>query len=124
MLQKWEIVRVWRADLRQPHDKFCICLDWVSRSFLYINSEPPQFRKAQESAVMVTNFEVQCLNKPESYIDTTAIIDDLPEVELQEAVADQDRRHGSIAPFVRERIREAAASNGALTDDERAAILD
>lgn len=122
MLAKWDIVKVWRPDLSQPHNKFCICVDWERRWFLYFNSDPPLFRKARELAVSVENFEVGCLVKT-SYIDTTSIVDDLPEKELLEAVNDQTRRAGSVPPFVRERIKEAVESHGVLTDEQRAAIL-
>jgi len=123
MLAKWEMVRVRRPDLRQPHDKYCICIDWQRRWFFYINSEPPAFRKAREVAVMVANFEVHGLTKVESFIDTTQIVDDLPEQQLEEAVADDSRRYGFLAPFVRQRICDALMTHGALTAEQRLAIL-
>lgn len=122
MLPKWEIVRVFRPDLAQPHDKFCICIDWDRRWFLYFNSNPPQFRKARDLAVSVSSFEVVCLRR-ESFVDTTFVVDDLPETELQAAIVDQDRRHGAVINVVRERIRLAVASHGALTEAQREAIL-
>ena len=121
-MQRWEIVRVWRADLAQPHDKFCICIDWEKRWFLYSNSEPPHFRKAREIAVSVESFEVNCLTK-RSFIDTTFVVDDLPEVELAKALADQARCHGSIPPFIRDRVQAAVRAHKVLTDEQRAAIL-
>lgn len=123
VLQRWEIVRVWRPDLHQPHDKFCICVDWDQRWFLYINSQPPQFRKAREAAVAVSNFEVACLTKPESFIDTVAIIEDVPEDQLDAAINDPQRRHGLLIKAVVERLRAAVAAHGALTPSQRAAIL-
>lgn len=121
-MQRWEIVRVFRADLAQPHDKYCICIDWAKRWFLYFNSEPPAFRKAREVVVTVENHEVLCLSHT-SYVDTTSIIDDVPEEALQLAIATPARMHGSIAPFVVTRIKQHVQWHAALTEDQRAAIL-
>jgi hypothetical protein len=123
MLQKWEMVKVWRPDLRQPHDKYCVCISWERQWFLYFNSQPPQFRKARQHAISVSNFEVQGLLNDTSYMDTTYIVDDLPADYLAAAIADEGRRFGALAPFVRRRICEAVRGHGVLTPEQRNVIL-
>jgi hypothetical protein len=112
-LNKWDVVRVFRQDLLPPHDKFCICICPVQMLFVYINSSPPAFRKKREHAIEVSSFEILCLTKT-SYIDTTSIVDDLPQEHLAAAISDPQRRHGSISPSIRQRMIAAVEAHGAL----------
>jgi hypothetical protein len=122
MLARWDIVRVFRPDLSQAHDKFCICIEWEKRWFLYFNSDLPRFRKAREVAVSVENYEVNCLRRT-SYIDTTSIVDDLPEDHLMNAINDPNRRHGALPPSIIRRLQDAVRSHGVLDQEKMDCIL-
>src|ERR1700730_13120446 len=113
-LQKWDIVRVFRPDLRQPHDKFCICICPKREWFLYINSDPPKFAKKRRAAVTVASWEVLCLSKT-SHIDTASMIDDLPKDQLAIALSDPGRQHGPLTPSVRDKVKMAVNSHGVFT---------
>ena len=123
-LNKWDVIRVYRSDLRQPHDKFCICICPLRFWFFYVNSEPPSFRKKRQFAIDVANHELTCLTKPVSYIDTTTIIDDLPEAALAAALLPINGHHyGPIAPFLRKKIIETAQRHGVLSPVQLDAVL-
>lgn len=113
MLSRWDVLRVYRSDLSIPHDKYCICVCPIDKLFLYINSEPPLFRKKREVVVQVARFELTFLRK-DSFIDSSTIVDDLPPDSLAEAIADINRSCGSLPPFLVQRIKAAVASHGAL----------
>jgi hypothetical protein len=120
-MQKWEVYRVYCDFLQRPHDKFCICICPVRRWFLFVNSDPPAFRRAREVAVSLEAFEAIFLRK-QSFIDTTKLQAFEPG-QLAEALADPDRNHGPISPMLRERIRGAVMLHEALTDEQKAQIL-
>jgi len=123
-LQKWDIIKVYRGDLNQPHDKYCICICPVRFWFFYVNSEPPAFRKKRQFAIEVANHELICLTKPVSFIDTTAVIDDLPEPGLNAALMSNNGRHfGPIPPFLRDKITAAAQAHGVLSPEHLEAVL-
>lgn len=122
-LTRWEVALVYQPNLRFPHDKFCICIDWDRRWFFYINSEPPRRRKRREYAVEVERFEVFGLKKT-SYIDTTMIIEDIPEKELMQAVNDIGRRKGPLIPIVISRIQHAVARHELFSQEQRAILLE
>lgn len=122
-LDRWEVILVYRPDLINPHDKFCICADWDRRWFLYINSKPPKFGILSPSDVEVYNYEVFGLWKETSYINTAAIIDDVPEKELMQALADPARRKGPLNPNVVLRVQQSVESHKMLTIEQRDALL-
>lgn len=122
MLDRWDVVKVFRPDLPKPHHKYCICLNWEERWFLYINSEPPQFRKARNFAVSVERHEVHGLIKT-SHIDTTAIIDDLPPDELTKALEVPSCRWGPLAPFIVNRITSAITGHNVFTAEQMGKFL-
>jgi hypothetical protein len=121
-LRKWDIIRVFRPDLTQPHDKFCICICPNREWFLYINSQPPKFRKRRQAAVTVASWEVMCLVKT-SYIDTASMIDDLPKDHLALALSDHNRQHGPLAPSIRDKIRMAVNAHGVFTQEQTVAVV-
>lgn len=95
MLQRWEVIRVHRPHLLPPHDKFCVVIDEAQGWFLYINSNPPAFRKARALAVEIENFEGAFLHH-NSFVDTTSHETLTPE-EIAAACAEPDRLHGFLA---------------------------
>jgi len=115
-LKKWDLLRVYRNDLRQPHDKYCICVCPTKKLFFYINSCPPKFHKKREFALEVENFEITCITKT-SYIDTTTLIDDLPEAALNEALSDPKRQHGSVSPTLQQKIIATVRAHNALSPE-------
>lgn len=123
MANKWDIIRVFRPDLLRPHDKYCICICPRRKWFFYINSEPPRFAKAAEYAITVQNYQITCITHV-SYIDTTSMVDDLPEAQLSEALADVNRQHGSLSPTLRKAIISAAVAHGVLEPEKLAAVLE
>lgn len=80
------------------------------------------FKKAREVALEVDNFQISCITKT-SYIDTTQVVDDLPEVELAAAKNDPNRHHGSISPTLRKTIIATVLAHGALTPDMQEAVV-
>lgn len=123
-LEKWEIIRVYDSvNPNVAHDKFCICVCPVRRWFLFINSEPPQFRKKKEYAIEVANHEVVCLVKPVSYIDTTTIIRNLDDVEVDKSIADSSKKHGILMPTIQQKIRDYVTSHGVFNEEEILIIL-
>lgn len=109
-MQKWEVIRVHCSFLANPHDKFCICICPDNNLFIFINSEPPQFRKARALAVSIENYEATFLSHT-SYIDTTKLQSSIPPELVQEALAETDRNHGLLAPSIRQRIIETVESH-------------
>lgn len=120
-MQKWDVIRIYCDFLPNPHDKFCICICPATNRFYFINSDPPQFRKTRDLAVSITNFEAYFLNHT-SYVDTTNLLT-IRTALVNGALSDEERHHGSIAPFLRERIREAAQSHNVLTADDLAIVI-
>jgi hypothetical protein len=117
-MQQWDVVRIHCADLVPPHDKFCICICPENRLFMFINSEPPKFRKARDLAVEIANFEVHFLNHT-SYIDTTRLMQFDPAV-VDAAWADQGRQMGRIAPAIRARICAGVLAHEVMPESQRA----
>jgi len=85
---------------------------------MFINSEPPAFRKAKVLAVEISNFEAHFLQHT-SYVDTTKLLDLAPEI-VAEALTDADRLTGSLAPAIRQRIIDGALAHDVLSDADRA----
>jgi len=123
VVNKWDIIKVFRPDLPGPHDKLCICICPLRNWYFYINSEPPRFRRAREVAITVENYQIGCITHT-SYIDTTIIIDDLPQRQLEEALADEGRHYGSVSPTLRKAIIETVRSHGVLPLEMQNAVCE
>lgn len=121
-MQKWDVLRIYCDFIPNPHDKFCICICPATNRFYFVNSEPPQFRKARELAVSITNFEAHFLSHT-SFVDTTNLLT-IRSTLVSGALLDEERHHGSIAPSLRQRIRDAAQSHNVLTSDDLALVVD
>lgn len=87
---------------------------------MFINSDPPVFRKARAVAVEVASFEY-ALPKT-SYIDTTKL-EHFPDNRAHLAFADIAAHRASISPSLRLRICAAARSHNTLTADELACFI-
>lgn len=120
-LSKWDIVHVWCADLRPPHNKYCICICPHRHWYLFINSGPPFSRRAKAVVVVVENFELHCIQHT-SYVDTT-FVQQLPGEAVAIAIANADNRRGSLPPFLRQRIVDAVGLHNVLSQDEIDAII-
>ena len=120
-MEKWDVVRVFCDFIPSPHDKFCICICPLRRWFMFINSEPPAFRKARALAVEVSAFEATFLNHT-SYIDTTKLME-LPDDALALAIADAERHHGKTIKTVRDRIIVAVEAHEVMPEDQRQAVI-
>lgn len=90
---------------------------------MFINSEPPQFRKARKLAVEIQNFEAAFLTHT-SYVDTTKLQYDIPQRLIDAALREEGRKHGQLAPFVRDRIVEGVAVHEAMQENHRAKVLE
>jgi hypothetical protein len=118
------VLRVFCSQLRTPHTKFCIIIHYDECRFLFINSEPPEFRKARALAVEVGAQEALFLRKI-SYIDTTKIENLRPiEHEIHKAAKTKEHCLGMILPAVRHRIQAMVESHKNLTEQERSWILE
>jgi hypothetical protein len=94
---------------RFEREKFLVCVKPPSLFFL-INSKPPRHRRA---GVEIDPADLPFLNHV-SYVDTGVLVE-LEEGAVLAWIEDQPRRlRGGIPPLVRDRIREAVASNGVL----------
>jgi hypothetical protein len=71
----------------------------------------------------VANFEVHCLSKFQSFIDTASMIDDLPGDQLTIVLADISRQHGPLAPSIRDKIRIEVNRHGVFTQEQTDAVL-
>lgn len=120
-MQKWDVVRIFCPFLPNPHDKYCVCICPIDNRFYFINSEPPQFRRARDLAVSVESYEAHFLNHT-SYVDTTNLLR-IEAALVHGAWAQEDRRCGSIAPFLQNRIKDAAQSHNVLEDKDLALVL-
>lgn len=89
---------------------------------MFINSEPPRFRKARGFAVEVSSFEAIFLNHT-SYIDTTKLVK-LDSTTVEGAIVDQDRLLGKIHRNVRQRIITEVSNHNTLPDLQREAIIE
>jgi len=120
-LSKWHVYHVWCEDWIPPHHQHCICVCTIRQWFLFLNSSPPQGRKAREYAVTISNHEAHFLTKPESYVPTAprTFHDDRVARALQEPNND----FGRLAPSVVARIRDAIARNPSLREEQRTIML-
>ncbi|CCB67792.1 protein of unknown function [Hyphomicrobium sp. MC1] len=120
-LQKWHVYHVWCADWIPPHYQYCICVCTIREWFLFINSEPPQGRKARAYAITISNHETHFLKKPESHTPTApnTFADD----RVAKALENPDNDLGKLAPFLIGRIKCAVETNPSLTDFQRLVML-
>ena len=116
-MQTWEIVRVFTAIPRQPHDKLCICIDPGKAEVFFINSEPPRARRARLHAVEVSRHECHVVSHS-SYIDTTDAVP-MPTHEWVAALADSNRHLGRLSPTLIARIQQAIRGQTQLTAHQR-----
>jgi hypothetical protein len=123
VLQKWDIIRVFRQDLRRPHNKFCICICPKRNWFLYLNSDPPRAPKRRQFAISIPNFQLLGLPKDQSWIDTTTMIDDLPSDQLAVSLADPNCQFGPLLPILRGKIRVEVNAHGVFTQEQTDAVL-
>ncbi|PBC02523.1 hypothetical protein [Mesorhizobium sp. WSM3860] len=121
-MQKWEVIRIFCDFLPNPHDKFCICICPQTNLFMFINSDPPQFRKARELAITIDIQEAGFLHHL-SYVDTTKLTH-IPKQLVQQALGDPARHHGMIAPFLRTRVRDAVSWNDVMEQAHRDKVLE
>lgn len=89
---------------------------------MFINSEKPQFRKAKELCVSIENYEATFLSHT-SYVDTTKLQSAIPHELVQEALADNDRNHGLLAPSIRQRIIEAVQSHEVMEPSHKNSVI-
>ena len=90
---------------------------------MFINSEPPAFRKARELAVSVANHEAHFLSH-ESFIDTTKLQVGISDALIDAALDDPDRNHGLLSPSLRERIKEGVAFHDVMEAVYRDKVLE
>jgi hypothetical protein len=120
-LEKWNVVHVWCPDLRPPHYKYCICICPYRHWYLFINSDPPYSRRAKTVAVVIENFELNCISHT-SYVDTTSV-QQLPSKDVSTAIASEEGRRGALPLFLRTRIIQAVGLHDVLSQDEIDAIV-
>lgn len=120
-MQKWDVVRIFCADLIPPHDKFCICICPVNNLFMFVNSEKPMFRKARDLAVEIANHELHFIHHT-SYVDTTKLMT-FDAAEVAAAWADQSRQMGRVAPFIRNRISAGVLAHEVMSESHRALLV-
>ncbi|MFC7048561.1 hypothetical protein [Emcibacter nanhaiensis] len=88
---------------------------------MFINSDPPQFRKARNLAIEISSFEALFLSH-NSFVDTTKL-QIIPIDLVNNANADPGRNHGQLTPNVRQRIIDGVAAHEVMIDDHRNAVL-
>ena len=88
---------------------------------MFINSNPPQFKKAKLLAVEISNFEALFLDHT-SYVDTTNL-QELSESLVGAALADQNRIHGYLSPTLKNRIVKMVLSHEVMEPDKRQKFL-
>lgn len=108
--------------LTDPHDKFCICICAINNWFCFINSRPPQGRKARGLSVAIDSFEAVFLQHT-SYVDTTMLQHIDTEI-IAEALADGGRHHGPLTPSLRRKIIAAVNGHDVMAPDERQKVIE
>jgi hypothetical protein len=88
---------------------------------MFINTDPPAFRKARAVAVEVSSFEATFLQHT-SFIDTTKLMV-LDDEVVVAALADPNRSAGRLMSAVRDRIVNMVASHDVLPEEERRAVI-
>lgn len=89
---------------------------------MFINSEPPQFRKARELAISIENYEATFLSHT-SYVDTTKLQSAIPLELVEEALNAVDRKHGLLAPSIRGRIIEAVKGHEVMEPGHKEKVI-
>ena len=84
---------------------------------MFVNSQPPQFRRSRQYCVELASHEAHFINHT-SYIDTTLLVC-FDAAVIEQALADAERLTGRIAPAIRERIVLAALEHEALPTNQR-----
>jgi len=115
------VIRVWCGWIAHPHDKFCICICPHRRWFMFINSEPPAFRKARELALELDAAAALFLTHT-SYIDTTHMLVIEQDI-LDAALSEEGRCHGKVSPTLRTWIQGAVGAHEVMPEDQRIAVL-
>ena len=88
---------------------------------MFINSEPPIFRKARDLALEIDAGAALFLTHT-SYIDTTHMIE-IDQDTLNKSWAENDRRHGKLSPTLRKWIQGAVAAHEVMPAAQRNAII-
>jgi hypothetical protein len=120
-LIKWDILRVFSAESKQPHFKYAICVCPINQWFFYINSDPPLGRKAREYALTIENFQATFL-KHTSYVDTTKVLE-FNDDRVSVALADSDCYCGSLMPQLRTELIGLVSSHSAIPDNQKQIII-
>lgn len=89
---------------------------------MFINSEPPQFRKARELAISIENYEAIFLSHT-SYVDTTKLQTNIPQNLIQAALDDPARKHGFISPTIKQRIIDAVQRHDVLESEYKQKVI-
>jgi hypothetical protein len=88
---------------------------------MFVNSDPPAFRKARALAVDVEPFEAHFLTH-RSYVDTTKLIELTPE-DVAAALLDPDRSTGRLSPALIARIQAGVGAHDVMPDNDRKIVL-
>ena len=120
-MKKWDVVRIYCEFLTNPHDKFCVCICPKTNLFFFINSDPPQFRKASTLAITIDNFEATFISHT-SYLDTTKLVQ-IPEAAVKRALSEPARNHGCVSPTLNKKIKNGVGAHEVMEPLHRDKVL-
>ena len=114
MLAAGDVLLVDCQKLKDPHDKFTVCVCPDRKWFFFINSKPRAM--SPEAQVPVRDYELDCLDH-DSWIDTSKIIR-FSEAELVHAKRDRQRHKGPLSNAIKLRIKKKIGEHGVLTEEQ------
>lgn len=112
MLSAGDVILIDCQNLKNPHDKFAICVCPTRKWFFFINSKPNVF--TPEAQVPIRSYELACLDY-DSWVDTSKVIS-FSDSELIPAKRDKRRHKGALSNAVKLRIKKAVRIHGLLAE--------
>ena len=114
MLAAGDVVLIDCQKLKNPHDKFTVCVCPTRKWFFFINSKPRTL--SPDAQVPIHDYELDCLDH-DSWIDTSKIIS-FSEAELVSARRDRQRHKGPLSNVIKLRLKKRIREHGELTEEQ------
>ncbi len=112
MLSPGDVILIYCRNLKDPHDKFAVCVCPKRKWFFFINSEPR--KRKPDAQVEIRTYELASLDH-DSWIDTSSI-KSFSDAELIPAKRDRNRHKGTLSPAVRLKIKKAVREHNRLSE--------
>ena len=118
-LFKWHAYRIWCPEYAQQHHQLVVCVCTLREWFLYVNSEPPPFRRARENALELASFEAH-------FLKHVSFVNPVPKTFSDDRVATEIAKDenclGSLSPTLITKMKNWIEATPVLTADQKAII--